>query len=610
MRIMLVSAPWNLLETPSLPLGILSAVAANSPIAPRVEHLYANLAWAEYLLDVTKGGIEPEDYNYVANLGVWHGMGDWVFAPALYDTPGWRREEFTAYLERTGVDPGRSYEMAEHSASFVNLMAEQIVAGGPDLVGFSTTFQQNIASLAIARRLKQLAPGVRTLFGGGNCAGSMGPAIHRNFPYVDYVLSGEAERTFTDLLDHLAGAREVSQVPALSWRAADGSTVVNEPGGMVQMAAVPCPDYSHWFTTFRASPMSLFVRPKLLYEAARGCWWGEKHPCTFCGLNQLTMEFRSRPAEQVLTQLRELVGTYKVLDILSVDNILDLDYLRSLLPRLADQDWDLHFYYEVKSNLRAEDVKALRAAGLIQIQPGIENLSSPVLKIMDKGVHATQNVKLLRDCEENDVTVDWNYLYGFPGETDTDYDVVLAQMAALAHLQPPAGSVRIILERFSPYFTRPELGFSVKGPATFYRHVYDLPESELQEVVYQFATEERGIGEKKATQLRAAIRTWRAAYRKSSLTWSLSDDGSIVITDRRAGWPQRDIRLQPGTESRCYQALGKPRGIPAAAASLGIPTDELTALVDDWLDQGLVFSEGGRVVTLATARASVKSEES
>jgi ribosomal peptide maturation radical SAM protein 1 len=292
----------------------------------------------------------------------------------------------------------------------------------------------------------------------------------------------------------------------------------------------------------------------------RGCWWGEKHPCTFCGLNQLTMEFRSRPAEQVLTQLREMVSTYKVLDILSVDNILDLDYLRSLLPRLTDQDWDLHFYYEVKSNLREQDVKALRAAGLIQIQPGIENLSSPVLKIMDKGVHATQNVKLLRDCEVNDITVDWNYLYGFPGETDADYDVVLAQMPALAHLQPPAGSVRIILERFSPYFTRPELDFSVKGPATFYQHVYDLPESELQEVVYQFATQERGIGEKKATQLRAAIRTWRAAYQKSSLTWSPAGDGSIVIADRRAGWPQRDIRLQPGTESRCYQAFGKPRG--------------------------------------------------
>lgn len=610
MRIALVSAPWNLLEIPSLPLGILSATADRCHRRPEIEQFYVNLDWAEYLLDVSGGEITPADYGYVANLGVWYGMGDWIFTSALYDEPDWRRAEFTAHLEREGIPAGRSYDMARYAKRFIELAADRIAAYAPDVVGFSSTFQQNIPSFALARRLKRLLPEVRTLLGGGNCAGTMGPAIHRNFPYIDYVISGEAEDSFVELVDHLDGYRTVSEVSGLSWRDDDGSTVVNKPSAPIRMDAVPCPDYSTWFKALSASSVRPFVQPKLLYEAARGCWWGERHTCTFCGLNQLTMEFRSRPAEQVLSHLRELIEKYRLLDIVSVDNILDMGYLKSLLPRLAAEDWDLHFYYEVKSNLRESDIRELRRAGLVQIQPGIENLSSRVLKIMDKGVHATHNVLLLRDCEENDVSVDWNYLYGFPGETDADYDPVLAQMPALAHLQPPAGSVRIILERFSPYFEQPELGFGFRRPAALYGHVYDLPAAELQEIAYQFATDERGIGAQKAAELKAAIRQWRGSYAHSSLTFEQAADGSLTIDDRRSGWTKREIALPPGNAAMAYSALRKPRRIEALAADLGMSAVELEALVDDWRRQGLVFCEGDRVVALATRHASIKNEES
>jgi ribosomal peptide maturation radical SAM protein 1 len=608
-RIALVSAPWNLLETPSLPLGILHAVTARCTKQPEMRHFYANLDWAEYLLDASGGDITPADYGYVANLGVWFGMGDWIFTPALYGDPDWRRAEFAAYLERENVEPGRAFDMARHAAAFTDLMADRIAAAQPDLVGFSSTFQQNIPSLALARRLKQVLPDVPVLFGGGNCAGEMGPAIHRNFPFVDYVISGEAEHAFVEFVDYLDGFRSACEVSGLSWRGEDGSTVVNKAGGPVRMDSVPCPDYRDWFTAVSASRVRPFVQPKLLYEAARGCWWGEKHTCTFCGLNQLTIEFRSRPAEQVMSHLDQLVREHRLLDIVSVDNILDVGYLKSLLPRIAAQDWDLHFYYEVKSNLQERDIRELRRAGLVQIQPGIENLSSRVLKVMDKGVHATQNVVLLRDCEENDVSVDWNYLFGFPGELDADYDAVLAQLPALAHLQPPAGSTRIILERFSPYFARPELGFPSRRAAAFYDYLYDLPRAELDEIAYQFATDERGIGAGKAAELKVAIRKWRADYPLSSLTVSPAAGDSLTITDHRAGWPRRQISLAPGAPSNAYRALHKPRRIEAAASALQISAAELGRLVDGWQRQGLVFCDGGRAVALATRRASIKHAE-
>jgi hypothetical protein len=215
---------------------------------------------------------------------------------------------------------------------------------------------------------------------------------------------------------------------------------------------------------------------------------------------------------------------------------------------------------------------------------------------------------VLRDCEENDITVDWNYLHGFPGETDDDYVDVLRQLPALAHLQPPSGAVRILLERYSPYFERPELGFASRRPASLYRHVYDLPDAELSELVYQFDTPERGIGAELSRKLRQAVRTWRRGYRGSSLTCVPASDGSLVIVDRRAGWPERVTRLGVA-EAAAYQALRSPRTLPAVAADLGLPADRIERWVGEWRDLGLIFAGDGRAVALATEHASVKCQQ-
>ncbi|MFI6040328.1 RiPP maturation radical SAM C-methyltransferase [Nocardia sp. NPDC051321] len=608
MKVLLVSMPWNLLETPSLPVATLRVVSAQRCRGTHeVSDAYLNLAWAEYLRSATDGRIGVPEYDYVANVGVWHGMGDWIFTPALYRTPDWRRDRYEAYLKRRGVHPGASLEMAEHTRAFIELHAKRIAEEAPDLVGFSSTFQQNIPSLALAKELKRLRPQTTVIIGGGNCDMPMGPAIHRNYPFIDYVMSGEAEQSFVDFLDHLDGELPMSEVRGLSWRASNGTTVTNPPAPSPAMHTVPAPDYTEWFAALNASPLRDTVRPRLVYEAARGCWWGEKHTCTFCGLNGLTMKFRSRPAEQVLTHLHDLVDRHRVLDIVAVDNILDMEYLRTLLPRLAELNWDLHFYYEVKANLREDDIRLLRRAGLVHIQPGIENLSSRVLSIMEKGVHATQNVKLLRDCEDHDVTVDWNYLYGFPGETEDDYAVVLHQLPALAHLQPPGGSVRILLERYSPYFQRPELGFQERRPAALYDHVYDLDRDQLEDIAYQFDATQCGIGTDYERTVRTAIASWQQVYRASSLVARELPDRTLIIEDRRTGWPARDLKIEAGPAAELFRHLRTPHTIAGAARATGLTPQIAGGLVDEWERQGLVFHEGGRVVSLPTQRPSIKS---
>jgi radical SAM superfamily enzyme YgiQ (UPF0313 family) len=133
------------------------------------------------------------------------------------------------------------------------------------------------------------------------------------------------------------------------------------------------------------------------------------------------MTYRSKSAPRALAELTHLATSYPGADIQVVDNILDLKYFKTLLPELAERKLNVSLFYETKSNLKKEQVRLLRDAGVKHIQPGIESFSDRVLKIMKKGVSGLQNIQLLKWCKEIGVEPLWNFLLGFPGESPDDY---------------------------------------------------------------------------------------------------------------------------------------------------------------------------------------------
>ena len=607
MRVMLVNMPWASLDTPSLALGILHSIAGAHDVD--VETLCANLDfydWAAEAADLSVG-----DYDFFSNQAYFEGYGDWVFSSALHDDPNWRVREFTE-VAAAGLGDRElavSLRLHELAPQFVAGLAARIVATGPDVVGFTTTFQQNTAALAAAREIKLLAPGVTTVFGGANCDGPQGAALHRNFRYVDYVVRGEAEEAFPALLGALRGEVEPGTVPGLCWRTADGAAEAN-PMPLQPLAAqqLHAPDFGPYFTRVELSSARPYIEPKLVLEGARGCWWGEKHHCTFCGLNGSSMKFRGKPPEVFLREVVDQSRQHQVLDIVVVDNILDMGYLRSVLPELIGLGHDYRFHYEIKSNLRLRQLTVLADAGAVQVQPGIESLSSRVLQLMDKGVTGCQNVRHLRDAQSAGVWAAWNYLYGFPGETESDYSAVIRQLPALHHLTPPAGATRIAIERFSPYFDRPELGFDGLRPAAHYGLVYDLPEAELHDLAYLFDAPDAGIGEGTAAGLRSSVESWRRAHESSRLT--RHDLGTrIVLVNQRAGFDWTTRTICDPVEAAAFRLLEDPRSVQSLArrltAKLGTAVTEarVADLLAEWAEAGLVFEDADRfvhVVPLAT----------
>ncbi|MFH9347769.1 RiPP maturation radical SAM C-methyltransferase [Kitasatospora sp. NPDC017646] len=605
--------PWQLLELPSLAIGILRRRVARTRPEAEVSEVHAAMDWAGFLLAESGGDLTPHDYTHVAETGLHHGLGDWVFAGVLHDDDRWREFELNRYAKASGVDIEVVRRMRPYARPFVERVVDQILSEDPDVVGFTTTFMQNVPSLAVARLLKQRRPGVRTVMGGANCDGPMGAALHRNHRFVDFAVRGEGELAFPALLEHLAAATAPLDVPGLCWWDGDRPVANPESAAPVPPGLIPAPDYTGWQRALEASPVRTFVEPKLAVEGARGCWWGEKHQCTFCGLNGSAIAFRSKDADAVWEEVSGLIERHRILDLVMVDNILDMGYFAGLLPRMAASGWDLRVHYEVKSNLRPDQLDLLAAAGVVHIQPGIESLNARVLDLMDKGVSGARNVRLLRDCHDRGLTVSWNHLYGFPGERDADYRPVIDQMPALVHLQPPGGTIRIALERFSPNFERPDLGFAARAPSRIYDHIYDLPPEELADLVYLFDTPPQGIRGEIEARLHRAVDAWRAAHAGSFLVVVADVEGEVRITDRRHGWPARDHLLR-GLDAAVYRLTERvrtARSVLRALAEQGrrVSEEEVAAALAGLRERGLVFCDGEQVVALAVRDLPVPVRE-
>jgi ribosomal peptide maturation radical SAM protein 1 len=602
----IVSMPFMNVDRPSIQLGLLKAIGTAHGFPVRT--LHANLDLAARI------GVE-----YYRTLAEQRGrlVGDWLFSvdafgAAAPDHDAGLLEEFTDDLAYLGGSPTEVRDLLLRTRNEdVPAFLDALIGGFPwqevRVVGFSSTFQQNAASFALARRLKERYPSIVTVFGGANFDGEMGVELVRAVDCIDLAVIGEGDTALPGLLSALAAGTDPVAVPGVARRV--GEEVVTSPPSPPLRALddLPAPDYGEYFeraAALRLLPDSGHREVWIPFESARGCWWGAKHHCTFCGLNGTTMQFRAKSAERVLDELAGQARRYRSFRFEAVDNILDVAYLKQLFPAIIASGADYEIFYEVKANLTRAQLRLLAQGGVTQLQPGLESLSSAVLGLMEKGVRAAQNVNLLRWAQYYGIDVGWNILWGFPGETADDYAAQATVVPHLVHLRPPSSADRIWLERFSPLYAQPErFRLRHRAPERSYRYVY--PGSvDLDRVAYFFEYDVDGaLPDSAYDGLRRAVAAWSQAWKSDQLPvltyWSAP--GFLQIYDGR----------HPGSEGT-YTFHGDLAGIylacsdrPTTAAAvrdklhLDLPVSAVEEAFGEFRQRGLMFLDGSLAVSLA-----------
>jgi ribosomal peptide maturation radical SAM protein 1 len=597
----LVSMPFMQIDRPSIQLGLLAAIGRRCGFPIRT--LHANVDFA------ARVGV---DYYRLLSEQCRRLVGDWLFSVEAFgaaapDRDGRLPVEFEdelAYLAGpTGTARDRLLRTREHDVpAFLDAVASDDAWRGVRVVGFSSTFQQNTASIALAGRLKQRFPDIVTVFGGANVDGEMGLELLRCTDCVDFAVVGEGDGAFPALLAALAAGTDPADVPGVA-ALVDGRVVATPPAPPNdRLDDLPTPEYGEYFERMAGHGLSVH-ETWLPFESARGCWWGAKHHCTFCGLNGTTMRFRAKSAQRVLGELAEQSLRYDNVRFEAVDNILDPRYLTELFPAIAESGPDYQIFYEVKANLTRAQLEVLARGGVTHLQPGLESLSSDVLRLMNKGVRAAQNVNLLRWARYYGIGVAWNILWGFPGETAEDYARQAAVVPHLVHLQPPASADRVWLERFSPMYSRPErFRLRHRRPEPSYRYVY--PDTvDTDRIAYFFEYEpEDALPPTAYTELRAATVAWATAWRTTPPFLEYrSTPGLLRIHDGRHQGHDGTYTFH-GTLADIYLACSdRPTTAAAVHRKLGLdlPVQAVRDALRQFADRGLMFSDGDLALSLA-----------
>ncbi len=606
-RSLLVSMPFGALERPAFGISLLKAGAREAGFDCDLRYL--TFPFAQFI------GVERYQW-FVTGAPYTAFAGDWAFAAAANPTV---RLDDVAYvrdvLRGTWRFDDEQVDHVLHARQWVEPFLDHCMDAvdwaSYDLVGFTSTFEQNLASLALAHRIRAAHPDVIIAFGGANWEGPMGVALHRAYGVVDLAFSGEADESFPAVLRALAEGGDPAAVPGVVARR-EGCSVTTGPAAIVDdLDALPLPDFDDYFDAKERCAVADVITPSLLMETARGCWWGARHHCTFCGLNGGTMAYRSKRPDRAVAELDHLVERYGVDHVNMVDNILDMRYFRSVLPALAERDERVRLFYETKANLSHAQVRALAQAGVAEIQPGIEAMSDHVLELMRKGTVAVRNVQLLKWCREFGVGADWNLLYGFPDETADDYAETLDVLRSIPHLQSPTAVGPIRLDRFSP-FHEDAAGFGMERvrPLDAYRHLYPVAPDTLNDIACYFDFDY--ADGRRADEFAGAVIAHCREIPSRAIgggLWEVdrgtaADDPLVIVDDR--GGSRATIALD-GWQACAYRACDRAQTIADVhAAVTEVASDVDVVEVEgfmEWLRQRrLIIRRADHVVALAVHR--------
>ncbi len=657
-RVALAYLPFANLYMPSIGLTQLkSAMQLRFQDEVAVDLNYLTFDFAHYLgLDLYNSIVTKPQHNNA-------GLSEWIFRhiafPEAPDNTAQFYQRFYPWQDPQTLALKRLIEEKRQGLdAFMQQLVFKYQLDKANVVGLSSMFHQNLACFALARKIKDANPNVIVVMGGANCEAPMGPAIVQHVPQIDFAFSGPALKSFPDFIQAYldqrldtaylingvytkpvqTGAAELLEIaPGNEFRGRASRLAEAEGGGVQVMAppvltlepvSAPRPhgthgdeldinakielDYEPFLDAIETNFPNGEVKPVLTFETSRGCWWGEKAHCTFCGLNDLTIRARTMKSERAIETFNALAKyASRCSRYLSVDNILPKSFVKEVFPYL-DLPEDMVFLYESKSDMDEEGLQVLSKVGVKLIQPGIEALSNRSLKLMHKGSTVFVNLRLLKNCLLYEIYPAWNILIGTPGEEEDIYAKYVRDIPLLVHLPPPTGSWPVEFHRFSPNFDNAEaLGLDLH-PREYCLMSYPFPEEIVKEMVWHF--EDRNVNALHFVQtarwlgkIREQIDAWQARWdgRRDDLPaphlYMHERDGATWIYDTRSG-AVVEYPLPP-VSVKVLEYLARPATAERLAAHCADiagfdPEAELAFLQE----RGLLFEEEGSYMTLALPR--------
>ena len=598
--------PW--LEPRQAPLGVSIVLSKLNSAMIGAELNHVNIEFYRWFTD--KRGSRATEWAFGhAELGeIAAGI---LWRELLGDTSS-PRGLFGA-LRRHSTSPEAFWSLVADLRSFTEQSISQRDWSNIRIAGFTLTIHQTMMSLLWASAIKQANPDIITVLGGSQCEDPMGIALLEAAENVDVVVRGESDGSITPLFSALLNGERLDQIPRVAWRQDGHIRQTSSSDPRIEDSSPP--DYRTFAIQYESILNATGVPANYYLEGSRGCWWGERNQCKFCGIHTSAIQFRQKSTVQVIAEVEDLLRSQPVTRIAFADTIMAREHISDLLPQLEALGNEIDFEYltDVKNSLDKSEIYALARSGCSVAQIGIESFSTRLLRLMDKGNNALQHIRAIKWFTEAGITPYYHILTHVVGETPSEYEESIYYANLIGHLPPPTGVFPIELNRYSPYFEQwEELGFDAPRPAADYELMFGSMPIDLERFAYRFQGVHPSTISKELDGARSNLTAliegqWKQNYYQNSLYYRVAP-GRVEI--ERSSPESRTRSSLTGPISRLFMLcddISRPSELHAKLKD-ELSVSQIDMFLNRLVDDGLIVRqyEGESFLALAVRKLSLK----
>jgi len=341
------------------------------------------------------------------NIDLYHRLGPgWELLWHVENKNYWSNETtFGLLLELLGP----------HLDAYADLIADHPAP----LVGLSVVDPKERCTIELIRRVRQRAPHKRILLGGPAC---VTPEYRRIFTdtipeLVDGYVLGEGEQTLCEVIDAVrAQVADLSGIPGVLCHRDGQDLPFARRQRLIPLDDVLFPGYEDF-------DFERYPGDELIVEWSRGCIGS----CSFCKGKMIDGRYRTHSAAAIVRSLKHYVEHLGVRKFTVCDPVIngDVEVLAELCRRIEAENLGAEWRGEAipHAGLTAQLLQAMRRAGCVELQLGVESGSDRVLELMKKRrlFCAADAARVVRDCHEAGIRTALFIIIGFPGEGEQEF---------------------------------------------------------------------------------------------------------------------------------------------------------------------------------------------
>lgn len=341
------------------------------------------------------------------------------------------------------LPPDRTWEIIDGNLpgidviAVVTAIAERQQLLGDPVRAFALTVMpgpQLVRAVPLSRELKARFPAIPVIWGGN--FPSLYPAPVLNAPYVDWIVRGQGERSFVELLEAIEGRRDHRDVAGIGFRQDDGVHVLTPERVWVGPDELPEPPYHKIDVGQYLHPTYLGQRSGV-YQASIGCPFG----CNFCGVIAVFgRKEKVQDPKRTAAHLAFLAREHGMDSVHFYDNNFFLNEAHARAIAEAFHPLGLRWWCEARvdtlSRFSDRTWAALRAAGLAMVFCGAESGSDSVLAKMNKGTTTEQILHVAAKTREHAIIPEFSFVFGDPDEPAREIDNTLSFIRRLKAVNP------------------------------------------------------------------------------------------------------------------------------------------------------------------------------